>query len=289
MYHTNSKYATTHDRYLYQGQEMDDEVKGEGNSVNYNYRMHDPRLGRFFAIDPLTPKYPWNSTYAFSENRVIDAIELEGLESFRITHDNNGNIHLALIDITKAFEVVYYNEDNVSSVHKNFVFSDFQQKMKDIDGSNFDPATQVNKEMGTIYAPNSGMGYNGNGGTSWNAELPDFQLTTRDKSLVKKVPVDGPGIIASNFSSEQEAFDAYPIEDPLTDDDGNLIRDKILPDNYDYVDIYITADYSKEKVLEQLQKHGVDIKNKDVIFLSAPPPEVTSSDPNIYVTFGTYE
>ena len=59
---------------------MDDEVKGEGNSVNYKYRMHDPRLGRFFAIDPLNKDYPWNSVYAFSENQVIQFIELEGLE-----------------------------------------------------------------------------------------------------------------------------------------------------------------------------------------------------------------
>jgi RHS repeat-associated protein len=67
-------------RYGFQGQEKDDEVKGEGNSVNYKYRMHDPRVGRFFAVDPLSPKYPHNSVYAFSENRVIDGIELEGLE-----------------------------------------------------------------------------------------------------------------------------------------------------------------------------------------------------------------
>lgn len=43
--------------------------------------MHDPRLGRFFAVDPLTAKYPWNSPYAFSENRVVDSKELEGAES----------------------------------------------------------------------------------------------------------------------------------------------------------------------------------------------------------------
>ena len=67
-------------RYGFQGQESDPEVKGEGNSVNFTYRMHDPRLGRFFARDPLAGKYPWNSPYAFSENRVIDGIELEGLE-----------------------------------------------------------------------------------------------------------------------------------------------------------------------------------------------------------------
>ncbi|MBC8756065.1 hypothetical protein H2O64_15415 [Kordia sp. YSTF-M3] len=69
-------------RYGFQGQEKDDELKGEGNSHNYKYRMHDPRIGRFFAIDPLSPKYPHNSPYAFSENRVIDAIELEGLENY---------------------------------------------------------------------------------------------------------------------------------------------------------------------------------------------------------------
>ena len=79
------RHANTSDyRYGFQGQEMDDEVKGEGNSLNYTFRMHDPRVGRFFAIDPLFRKYPYNSTYAFSENRVIDAIELEGLEAFYI-------------------------------------------------------------------------------------------------------------------------------------------------------------------------------------------------------------
>lgn len=66
--------------YGFQGQEKDDEVKGEGNSINYKFRMHDPRIGRFFAIDPLEMNFPHNSPYAFSENRVIDAIEMEGLE-----------------------------------------------------------------------------------------------------------------------------------------------------------------------------------------------------------------
>ncbi len=65
----------------FQGQERDDEVKGEGNSVNFSYRMHDPRVGRFFVVDPLALKFPWNSSYAFSENRLIDALEIEGLES----------------------------------------------------------------------------------------------------------------------------------------------------------------------------------------------------------------
>jgi RHS repeat-associated protein len=67
-------------RYGFQGQEKDDEVKGEGNSVNYKYRMHDLRLGRFFAVDPLFKQYAYNSPYAFSENKLIQFVELEGLE-----------------------------------------------------------------------------------------------------------------------------------------------------------------------------------------------------------------
>lgn len=67
-------------RYGFQGQEKDDELKGEGNSLNYTFRMHDPRVGRFLSLDPLSPKYPHNSPYAFSENRVIDGVELEGGE-----------------------------------------------------------------------------------------------------------------------------------------------------------------------------------------------------------------
>jgi RHS repeat-associated protein len=73
--HGSSRY-----RFGFQGQEKDDEIKGEGNSVNYKYRMHDPRIGRFFAVDPLSSSYPHNSPYAFSENVVIDHVELEGLE-----------------------------------------------------------------------------------------------------------------------------------------------------------------------------------------------------------------
>jgi len=42
--------------------------------------MHDTRIGRFFAVDPLTAKYPHYTPYSFSGNRVLDAIELEGLE-----------------------------------------------------------------------------------------------------------------------------------------------------------------------------------------------------------------
>jgi hypothetical protein len=76
----------TNYRYGYENQESDDEVYGDDNLLAFEYRMADPRLGRFWSVDPLFRKYPWNSPYAFSENRVTNSIELEGLEA----HDLNG-------------------------------------------------------------------------------------------------------------------------------------------------------------------------------------------------------
>jgi hypothetical protein len=43
--------------------------------------MHDPQIGRFWQVDPLSDKYVYNSTYAFSENKVTAHVELEGLEA----------------------------------------------------------------------------------------------------------------------------------------------------------------------------------------------------------------
>jgi hypothetical protein len=42
--------------------------------------MQDTRLGRFFAVDPLTKKYPFYTPYQFAGNTPIEARELEGLE-----------------------------------------------------------------------------------------------------------------------------------------------------------------------------------------------------------------
>jgi RHS repeat-associated protein len=73
-------------RYGFNGMERDDEVKGEGNSYTTPFRQYDPRLRRWKSLDPLMAKYPHNSPYAFSENKVIHMIELEGLEATGSTY-----------------------------------------------------------------------------------------------------------------------------------------------------------------------------------------------------------
>jgi RHS repeat-associated protein len=98
-------------RWGFQGQETDNEIKGEGNSVNYTYRMHDPRLGRFLSRDPLSSKYPFYSPYQFSGNIPIRFKELEGCEP-----SDDG----AFYGETKV--AVVQGQDNVQANLKYFVW-----------------------------------------------------------------------------------------------------------------------------------------------------------------------
>jgi RHS repeat-associated protein len=63
----------------FQGQRFDDDLGL--NWIQFKWRNHDVQIGRFIEIDPLADKYVYNSTYAFSENKVTNHVELEGLEA----------------------------------------------------------------------------------------------------------------------------------------------------------------------------------------------------------------
>lgn len=76
-------FINTDYKYGFSGQENDNEISGEGNHLDFKYRAYDPRLGRFWSVDPLASKFAWNSSYAYAENRVIEGIDFEGLEFMR--------------------------------------------------------------------------------------------------------------------------------------------------------------------------------------------------------------
>ncbi|REC49971.1 DUF6443 domain-containing protein [Chryseobacterium pennipullorum] len=69
--------------YKYQGQELQ-----ETGFYSFKWRNYMPDVGRFFNIDPLSEKYAYQSHYNFSENRVVDARELEGLEAVDFRKDD---------------------------------------------------------------------------------------------------------------------------------------------------------------------------------------------------------
>ncbi|MFC5193317.1 RHS repeat domain-containing protein [Algoriphagus aquatilis] len=65
------------------------------NWSSFKWRNHQPDIGRFFNIDPLADKYVHNSPYAFSENKVVAHVELEGLESVSIQTEGRGIVPVA--------------------------------------------------------------------------------------------------------------------------------------------------------------------------------------------------
>ena len=65
-------------RYAFQGQENDDEIKGDGNSYDFGNRMYDPRVGRWMSVDKLADEFPSKSPYIFVSNNPIINIDPDG-------------------------------------------------------------------------------------------------------------------------------------------------------------------------------------------------------------------
>ncbi|MBI1266451.1 MAG: hypothetical protein GC193_03365 [Cryomorphaceae bacterium] len=175
-------------RYGFQGQETDDEIKGEGNSINYKYRMHDARIGRFFSIDPLAPDYPWNSPYAFSENKLIHMVELEGLEAVTYSDKRVDGVTVGVGLTTsndpsnsgtpiESTQVLNYNVEGTGNVTNPNVNS-----TPPVDGQS-SRMMQAEMEFNSIANTLNGTAGQFNGitttnpapgsGTGWNATLPN--------------------------------------------------------------------------------------------------------------------
>lgn len=73
-------YPENHKKFT--SQELDEDLGW--NTYQMRWRTMDPQIGRFLQIDPLASDYVHNSTYAYAENRVIDGIDLEGLEYYPV-------------------------------------------------------------------------------------------------------------------------------------------------------------------------------------------------------------
>lgn len=59
-------------RFGFNGMEKDNEIKGEGNSLDFGARIYDSRLGRWMSLDPAMMDFPTESHYIYcSDNPVI--------------------------------------------------------------------------------------------------------------------------------------------------------------------------------------------------------------------------
>ena len=94
-------FASSDYRFGFNGQEKDNEISGEGNTLDFGERIYASRLGRFLSVDPLTKSYPELTPYQFASNMPINSIDLDGLEAYAVY--NKATSQLALIpDISKV-------------------------------------------------------------------------------------------------------------------------------------------------------------------------------------------
>lgn len=85
--------AGTSYRYGFNGKENDNEVKGEGNTLDFGARIYDSRLGRWLSGDPLEAKYPMHSPYNYAANNPNLFIDRDGNDwIISISQDKSGNI-----------------------------------------------------------------------------------------------------------------------------------------------------------------------------------------------------
>jgi RHS repeat-associated protein len=185
---SKSKKSTCRDyRYGFNGMEKDNEVKGEGNSVNYKARIQDTRLGRFLSVDPLTTKYPWYTPYQFAGNKPTQAIDLDGLEEKLMSGE------LSSSKLWKPFLEVL----NKTEVQQTFNKALLSQNKIDVFYYTFeytpDPKTGYDGPQGqTDYL----SGATGNLNLSDKYQNPQFSnLSESDVALIKERLASGKGVI----------------------------------------------------------------------------------------------
>jgi RHS repeat-associated protein len=94
-------------RYGYQGSEGDDEIKGEGNSYTTFYRQLDPRLGRWWSIDPKASAH--ESPYVSMGNNPLMYTDNEG-DTVRAGRKQDQKVILKLIN-SRALGVFAFDKN----------------------------------------------------------------------------------------------------------------------------------------------------------------------------------
>jgi RHS repeat-associated protein len=201
-----NKHGTSRDyRYGFNGKEMDNEIKGEGNSIDYEARFFDPRVGRFLSLDPLGKKFPWYTPYQFAGNTPIWAVDLDGKEEYiyqlTLSKNNKGK---PVLFVSLAQEINYsLIPDAIEPDHF---------KLRDLDGRilefNFDTKKELFKNI---------LGKNIQ--QIRNASAKELEKTERKAiegiAAIEMFQVIGhieEGALKHDFGSDDEIFDENTAE-----------------------------------------------------------------------------
>jgi RHS repeat-associated protein len=101
-------------RFGFNGQEGDNEVYGDKNSYNFEFRSYDARVGRWWGVDPLSDKYPSLTPYAYCANNPVRYVDPTGMAA----EDNDFTLKLDIDKDPTRYrntkgELLYETQDNL--------------------------------------------------------------------------------------------------------------------------------------------------------------------------------
>lgn len=105
---------------------MDNELKGEGNSLNFGERMLDPRVGRWFSTDKVTK--PWLSSYQFASDNPVNNVDPDGNDEIHFFYrllsmlDSDGKAYQQLV---LSVEIIENDLEHTFFMHSPGVTTQF--------------------------------------------------------------------------------------------------------------------------------------------------------------------
>jgi len=103
-------------RFGFNGKESDDEIKGDGNSLDFGARIYDPRIGRFLSTDPWARRYSSITPFSFAGNNPIKLVDKEGKGPNEPPSTPKPNC-IILIVSADQLQADFYNTSDMGTFH----------------------------------------------------------------------------------------------------------------------------------------------------------------------------
>jgi RHS repeat-associated protein len=263
-------------RYGFQGQEKDDEIKGEGNSYDYGARMYDTRIGRWFAPDPLEKKYPYSTTYGFALNTPIQAIDREGKDVIIIIWATaNGEIGHAAIAVSNYKAVTRTITETV------FELNDFYNSSK---GGLYKKVTKTKKV--TEMVPDGSYTYYDNWPSN-GVNLAGIKGAMKTVPAYRSKDLGEDGVIIKNIAEFTSGnLTKIHVLKPILDTSGNPVLDTNGEPTYTGIP---SESHMQDGVLSIKTDFGIDEKiKKKLIGLNKSETDYNGKDFNCstFVSYG---
>ncbi|MDR6340041.1 RHS repeat-associated protein [Filimonas zeae] len=103
-------------RYGFNGKENDNEVKGEGNNVDFGARIYDSRVGRWFSVDKIIK--PAFSSYQFAKGNPANYIDPDGNDEIHFYYNIQDNLDAS----GKSFTTITISTQIIENGDRNHTF-----------------------------------------------------------------------------------------------------------------------------------------------------------------------